>query len=272
MSLKSGATLTLSGMFPNQLLQVLLSNVFKLNAKKPGIMSGLDYFRHGPRRVGYSQKVYIWRCIDINIYIIPIHVQSYRTLSWSLLNCTRLFNQTVDAARGILTCRLGTTRSTSMIAITQLMVPRYASKWWTLIHTIHTVLRSITVVTIINVRLSCCSLVVALTKWTHLSDSVAENTDPPSVDEDSGSLESQAHGRHLLTYTIAHTIILNTIPSADSESDLAIPTTSPFLMSRPALHCMVLLTSVALMVFSCLMFIVMVYILVVLIQNHILSK
>ena len=109
MSLKSGATLTLSWMFPNQLLQVLLSNVFKLNAKKPGIMSGLDYFRHGPRRVGYSQKVYIWRCIDINIYIIPIHVQSYRTLSWSLLNCTRLFNQTVDAARGILTCRLGTT-------------------------------------------------------------------------------------------------------------------------------------------------------------------
>ena len=157
-----------------------------------------------------------------------------------------------------------------MIAITQLrvVVPRYASgptlEWWTWIHTIHTVLRSITVATITNVGLSCCSSIVALTKWRHLSDSVA---DPPSVDEDSCSLESRG-GRYLLTYTIAHAITWNTIPSADSESDLAvaIPTTPRFLMSLPALRYMVLLTSVALMV---LMFIVMVYILVILIQNHI---
>ena len=161
-----------------------------------------------------------------------------------------------------------------MIAIAQLVVPRYASRptleWWTWIHTIYTVLRSIIVVTITNVGLSCCSSIVALTKWRHLSDSVAESIDPASIDEGSRPLESR--GRYLLSYTIAHAITWNTIYSADSESDLAIPTSSPFLMSLPPLHCMVLFTSVALIVFSCLMSIVMVYILIVLIQNHILSK
>ena len=55
---------------------------------------------------------------------------------------------------------------------------------------------------------------------------------------------------------IPRAITRNTIPSADS--DLAIPTTSRFFMSSPALHYMILvriLTLVTLIVFSCLMFI-----------------
>lgn len=48
--------------------------------------------------------------------------------------------------------------------------------------------------------INCCP-----TNWSHLSDSVPEITDPASIDE--GSLSLESHGRHLLTYTIAHAII-----------------------------------------------------------------
>jgi hypothetical protein len=127
----------------------------------------------------------------------------------------------------------------------------------------------------------CWSLLMLINYCPHqikLSDSVAKDIDPAITDESSRarsrseSLESHG-GRFLRTYTIAHTMTTN-IPSANSATSAPpiIPTTCRFYLSPAALRCIVLIAAVVFVVCTCIMFVVMVYLLIVLIKNHILFK